>query len=166
MFFLPTGLIRSKALIQYCTPYVAVDLKTMAAAFNTNEKSITEEVSQLIIQNKISARIDTFKNVLYRKEADAKNATFTNALILGQSVFQEVWCSHSSNHTDNMKMDFPSFFLPVCFNIEPNTTLLNSESLNKNHKLNHLDGSLQVESTLLRMQMVRNGLSVSAPPKR
>ncbi|OZJ03716.1 hypothetical protein BZG36_03295 [Bifiguratus adelaidae] len=53
--------IRKKALIQYFSPFLNVDLEKMAAAFNTDIKSLEAELVTLISEDEISARIDTHR---------------------------------------------------------------------------------------------------------
>jgi COP9 signalosome complex subunit 1 len=52
-------MIRNKALIQYFSPFSSVDLHRMAAAFNTTVPSLEDELTQLILDGQISARIDS-----------------------------------------------------------------------------------------------------------
>lgn len=57
--------IRSKALIQYFSPFSSIDLNTMASAFNTNVAGLEKELSKLIMEDSISARIDSHNKVNY-----------------------------------------------------------------------------------------------------
>eukprot|EP00188_Purpureofilum_apyrenoidigerum_P002847 Plantae.Rhodophyta-Purpureofilum_apyrenoidigerum.ctg29018.p1 GENE.Plantae.Rhodophyta-Purpureofilum_apyrenoidigerum.ctg29018~~Plantae.Rhodophyta-Purpureofilum_apyrenoidigerum.ctg29018.p1 ORF type:complete len:411 (-),score=90.42 Plantae.Rhodophyta-Purpureofilum_apyrenoidigerum.ctg29018:275-1507(-) len=81
--------IRAKALVQYCSPFSVVDLNVMAAAFETKVEEFTEEIVQLITDDKIPARIDTVKRTLNRRKDETINATFANAVIQGEAVFAE-----------------------------------------------------------------------------
>eukprot|EP01129_Flabellula_baltica_P010667 TRINITY_DN4528_c0_g1_i2.p1 TRINITY_DN4528_c0_g1~~TRINITY_DN4528_c0_g1_i2.p1 ORF type:complete len:466 (+),score=110.78 TRINITY_DN4528_c0_g1_i2:58-1398(+) len=56
--------VRNKALVQYFSPYISIDMVKMADAFQTDIKSLEEELSQLIIDGSISARIDSYNTVL------------------------------------------------------------------------------------------------------
>jgi COP9 signalosome complex subunit 1 len=56
--------IRNKALIQYFSPFISVDLNTMAGAFNTNVAGLEKELSRLIMDGSISARIDSHNKVM------------------------------------------------------------------------------------------------------
>lgn len=49
--------------IQYFSPYLSVDLHRMAAAFNTSVLSLEGELTQLILEGQISARIDSHAKV-------------------------------------------------------------------------------------------------------
>eukprot|EP00850_Spirogloea_muscicola_P020143 SM000208S06313 [mRNA] locus=s208:36554:38504:- [translate_table: standard] len=75
--------IRHKALIQYTTPFISVNLGVMAAAFNTNIAGLEKELALLIMDNQIQARIDSHNKTLYARHADQRNATFQKALQLG-----------------------------------------------------------------------------------
>ncbi|CAI5493350.1 unnamed protein product [Closterium sp. Naga37s-1] len=75
--------IRQRALIQYTTPFISVDLRTMASAFNTNVAALEKELAALIMDNQVQARIDSHKGILYARHADQRNATFQRALAAG-----------------------------------------------------------------------------------
>ena len=45
--------IRHKALIQYTTPFISVDLAIMAAAFNTTVSGVEKELAALIMDKQI-----------------------------------------------------------------------------------------------------------------
>ena len=49
--------------LQYFSPYLSVDLHKMASAFNTSVGSLEEELTQLILDGQISARIDSHAKV-------------------------------------------------------------------------------------------------------
>eukprot|EP01133_Synstelium_polycarpum_P010566 gene10566-12291_t len=51
--------IRSKSLVQYFSPFSSIDLNTMATAFNTTVAALEKEISKLIMDDSISARIDS-----------------------------------------------------------------------------------------------------------
>src|SRR6185436_5239607 len=46
-------MIRSRALIQYFSPYMSADMTRMAAAFNTSVPALENEVMQLILDGQI-----------------------------------------------------------------------------------------------------------------
>lgn len=50
-------------VVQYFSPYLSVDLHRMAAAFNTSVASLEDELTQLILDGQISARIDSHAKV-------------------------------------------------------------------------------------------------------
>ena len=49
--------------VQYFSPYLSVDLHRMAAAFNSSVPSLEDELTQLILDGQISARIDSHAKV-------------------------------------------------------------------------------------------------------
>ena len=51
-------------LSQYFSPYVSVDLHRMAVAFNTNVSALEDELTHLILDGQISARIDSHAKVV------------------------------------------------------------------------------------------------------
>jgi len=82
--------IRSKALTQYFSPYVSVDLNTMAAAFNTTVIGIEKEFAKLIMDGSISARIDSHNKRLYARHTDQRSSTFQNAMKMGDDYQRNV----------------------------------------------------------------------------
>ncbi|XP_057310439.1 COP9 signalosome complex subunit 1-like [Hydractinia symbiolongicarpus] len=76
--------IRNRALIQYFSPYVSADLSKMAASFNTSVGLLENELTQLILDGQISARIDSRKKVLYARDVDHRCCTFEKALEVGR----------------------------------------------------------------------------------
>jgi len=75
--------IRNKALVQYFSPFISVDLNTMAAAFNTSISGLEKELSKLIMDNSIQARIDSHNKRLYARQVDQRSSTFQKALQVG-----------------------------------------------------------------------------------
>ena len=76
--------IRNRALIQYFSPYVSADLNKMSASFNTSVISLEDELTQLILDGQISARIDSRKKILYARDVDHRCSTFGKALQTGK----------------------------------------------------------------------------------
>ena len=77
-------MIRERALCQYFGSYSSIDMRRMAAAFNTSVDNLQEELSVLIQNNAINGRIDSHNKVLYAREINQRTATFEKALELGQ----------------------------------------------------------------------------------
>eukprot|EP01113_Clastostelium_recurvatum_P018008 TRINITY_DN2124_c0_g1_i1.p1 TRINITY_DN2124_c0_g1~~TRINITY_DN2124_c0_g1_i1.p1 ORF type:complete len:436 (+),score=129.42 TRINITY_DN2124_c0_g1_i1:32-1339(+) len=75
--------IRSKALIQYFTPFSSVDLNTMATSFNTTPSLLEKELAKLITEGSIQARIDSHNKRLYARQTDDRSSTFEAALRAG-----------------------------------------------------------------------------------
>ena len=61
--------IRSKALVQYFSPFISVDLNVMASAFNTDVLGLEKELSGLIMEGSIEARIDSHNKVGEKKSS-------------------------------------------------------------------------------------------------
>lgn len=55
--------IRHRALRQYFSPYKSADLRKMATAFNTSLSALEEELTLLILDGQIQARIDSQNKV-------------------------------------------------------------------------------------------------------
>eukprot|EP00252_Welwitschia_mirabilis_P017230 TRINITY_DN38206_c0_g1_i1.p1 TRINITY_DN38206_c0_g1~~TRINITY_DN38206_c0_g1_i1.p1 ORF type:complete len:440 (-),score=62.48 TRINITY_DN38206_c0_g1_i1:314-1633(-) len=81
--------IRHQALIQYTTPFISVDLHTMANAFMTDVAGIEKELEALIMDNQIQARIDSHRSILYARHADQRNTTFQRVLQTGEEFDRE-----------------------------------------------------------------------------
>lgn len=79
------AMIRNKALIQYFSPYLSVDLHRMADAFNTSVSSLEDELTQLILNGQISARIDSHAKIMYARNVDQRSAVFQKALEFGET---------------------------------------------------------------------------------
>lgn len=81
--------IRSKALIQYVTPFTSVDLKKMAKVFNADLEGLEKEVAKLIVDKQIKARIDSHNKILHAKLTDQRNNTFQNVMEFGETYIRE-----------------------------------------------------------------------------
>ncbi|XP_052376001.1 COP9 signalosome complex subunit 1-like [Oncorhynchus keta] len=57
--------IRNRALIQYFSPYVSADMTKMSQSFNTTVLSLEDELTQLILEGLINARIDSHSKVTH-----------------------------------------------------------------------------------------------------
>ncbi|RWS23028.1 COP9 signalosome complex subunit 1-like protein [Leptotrombidium deliense] len=77
-------LIRNRALVQYFSPYLSVDMNKMAAAFNTNVNALEDELMQLILDGLIQARIDSHNKILYAKDVDQRVVTFERGFEMGK----------------------------------------------------------------------------------
>jgi len=76
--------VRNKAIIQYFSPFVSVNLNTMADALKTTVPALEKELSRLITEGEISARIDSHNKLLYARTADQRSATFEKVLQMGE----------------------------------------------------------------------------------
>jgi COP9 signalosome complex subunit 1 len=82
--------VRSKALVQYVSPFVSVDMSLMATAFNVAIDALEKELAKLIMAQHIPARIDSQANVLYARHADQRTATFTAAHKAGEEHMRDM----------------------------------------------------------------------------
>ncbi|ENN72798.1 hypothetical protein YQE_10602, partial [Dendroctonus ponderosae] len=80
--------IRSRALVQYFSPYMSADLRRMAQAFNRTVPALEDELMRLILDGQIQARIDSHNKVLYARNADQRGATFARGLAVGKEQFR------------------------------------------------------------------------------
>ena len=81
--------IRERALAQYVSPYVTVDLAKMAVAFGgdgTTESvaALEKELAGLIVEEKIAARIDSREKTLWKKSSDARATAYERATAAGR----------------------------------------------------------------------------------
>ncbi|PRW44245.1 COP9 signalosome complex subunit 1 [Chlorella sorokiniana] len=72
--------VRNKALMQYATPFSALDLNAMAAFFNTTAGGLEKELAALIASKQITARIDSHAKVLYARKPDQRSSTYQQAI--------------------------------------------------------------------------------------
>ena len=61
--------IRSRALVQYFSPFVTVDMRLMASAFGATVEALEKELAGLITSKQIHARIDSQNKVAARRRA-------------------------------------------------------------------------------------------------
>jgi hypothetical protein len=57
------NMIRHKALVQYCSPFLSVKLHNMAVAFNCAVGDIERDLIELILKQQLSAKIDHINKV-------------------------------------------------------------------------------------------------------
>jgi len=75
--------IRNKALIQYFSPFISVNLKEMALSFQTTIEALEREIETLIMTNQIQARIDSQNKILYARQVDQRSTTYRKVIELG-----------------------------------------------------------------------------------
>lgn len=83
------GQIRQRALKQYVSPFVALDLNKMAATFHTDVAALEKELGGLIVRDVIQARIDKAAGVLRATQKDAKTTTLVNTCRQGQRYVRD-----------------------------------------------------------------------------
>mmetsp|Transcript_5808 Transcript_5808/g.14103 ORF Transcript_5808/g.14103 Transcript_5808/m.14103 type:complete len:431 (-) Transcript_5808:288-1580(-) len=81
--------IRKHALVQYTAPFSSMDLQMMAGAFNTTVEALEKELVALIVGDKIHARIDSQRKLLYARRSNARAATFNKVLSVGEAYDQD-----------------------------------------------------------------------------
>jgi COP9 signalosome complex subunit 1 len=81
--------IREKAMIQYFSPFLSVDLNAMSTAFNTSVAALEKELSKLIMENLIQARIDSHNKRLYARLTDPRTSTFQKSLQTGDEFLHQ-----------------------------------------------------------------------------
>jgi hypothetical protein len=81
--------VRSKALVQYFSPFATVDMRLMASAFNVSVEALEKELAALIMAKQISARIDSQNKVLHARQAEQRAQTFSAALKMGEDYVRE-----------------------------------------------------------------------------
>jgi len=72
--------IRTKAIHQFFIPFSSVTFAALATAFNTDEPTIEAEVTQMIKQGKLDARIDLVSRVLLARAKDKRAELLAQAL--------------------------------------------------------------------------------------
>ncbi|KAI9106133.1 26S proteasome subunit RPN7-domain-containing protein [Phlyctochytrium arcticum] len=82
--------IRRRALVQYFTPFLSVDLERMARAFNSSLASLEEELTELILAKEINARIDSHNKVLRVKSTDQRSSIFAKSITMGEDYQRQV----------------------------------------------------------------------------
>ncbi|XP_045575562.1 COP9 signalosome complex subunit 1 isoform X3 [Salmo salar] len=76
--------IRNRALIQYFSPYVSADMTKMSQSFNTTVLDLEDELTQLILEGLINARIDSHSKILYARDVDQRGHTFEKSVHMGK----------------------------------------------------------------------------------
>lgn len=82
--------VRSRALIQYFSPFSTVDMRLMAAAFNVSVEELETELASLIMSGKISAKIDSRAKVLHARQEEQRTQTFNAAMKLGDEFISDM----------------------------------------------------------------------------
>ncbi|KAL7747069.1 hypothetical protein RI367_007565 [Sorochytrium milnesiophthora] len=96
--------IRNKALVQYFSPFSSVDMHKMASAFAVSVPDLEREVSALIEDGSISARIDSHNKVLKAKQVDVRSQMMSKAMDAG-ATFQRR-ASHALLHMNMVSKGF------------------------------------------------------------
>uniref|UniRef100_A0A914RMY1 PCI domain-containing protein n=1 Tax=Parascaris equorum TaxID=6256 RepID=A0A914RMY1_PAREQ len=70
-------LIRRRAIVQYFTPYAVADISHMAEVFRVSVQEMEDELVELIENDDINARIDSYNKIIRAKNRDQRAATYT-----------------------------------------------------------------------------------------
>ncbi|ORZ29040.1 26S proteasome subunit RPN7-domain-containing protein [Lobosporangium transversale] len=81
--------IRKKALVQFTSPFLTVDLTKMAKSFSTTVPALEKELVSLIIGGQIEARIDSQQKILWAKQTNKRSAIFERTAVMGQDYERE-----------------------------------------------------------------------------
>eukprot|EP00906_Rhabdomonas_costata_P023501 RCo033809 len=81
--------IRQRALKQYVSPFLSVNLAKMATAFNTTVPVLEKELAQMIMDGEIQARIDSHNKVLYARRDNERVVTYEKAIGAGHNFVAE-----------------------------------------------------------------------------
>ncbi|KAJ3442630.1 cop9 signalosome complex subunit [Anaeramoeba flamelloides] len=76
--------IREKAIVQYFSPYLTVDMKKMAKDFGTSLELIEIEISNLIAEDKLAGKIDQKNKILHGTRINKRSQTFQEVLNFGK----------------------------------------------------------------------------------
>ncbi|KAG9320058.1 hypothetical protein KVV02_007291 [Mortierella alpina] len=81
--------IRKKALVQFTSPFLTVDLTKMAKSFSTSVPELEKELVSLIISGQIEARIDSQQKILWAKQTNKRSAIFDRSTAMGHDYERE-----------------------------------------------------------------------------
>ncbi|KAG0290093.1 cop9 signalosome complex subunit [Linnemannia gamsii] len=81
--------VRKKALVQFTSPFLTVDLTKMAKSFSTTVPALEKELVSLIIGGQIEARIDSQQKILWAKQTNKRSAIFDRSTAMGQDYERE-----------------------------------------------------------------------------
>jgi len=82
--------IRGKALVQYFSPYSAMDMKKMAKSFNVSLPEMEQELSACVSDGHIQAKIDSHSKIVYASLQNKRNKLFDEVLQLGDDFATEI----------------------------------------------------------------------------
>jgi len=78
--------IRTKAMVQFVSPYAVVRLSEMATVFQTPQPKLEEVLADLILEGKVAARIDSRNGSLTASSQQIRTDAFDKALHAGAVV--------------------------------------------------------------------------------
>jgi len=78
--------IRTKAMVQFVSPYAVVRLSDMATIFQTAQPKLEEDLAELVLSGKVAARIDSRNGSLTASSQQIRTDAFDRALQAGAIV--------------------------------------------------------------------------------
>lgn len=82
--------IRGKALVQYFSPYSAMDMKRMAKAFNVSLEQMEKDLSVSIASGHIKAKIDSHSKIIYATNINKRRELFQHVIQLGDEFSRDM----------------------------------------------------------------------------
>merc|ERR1719411_57730 len=82
--------IRGKALVQYFSPYSAMDINKMASSFKVPVIEMEQELAVCIGDSHIKAKIDSHNKIVYASKSNKRNELFQNVLNLGEDFERDM----------------------------------------------------------------------------
>ena len=77
-------MIANRVLIQYCKPYITLDLRRMAAALNKEVHALESNLAKLIAKGDIPFRIDSAQHQLHRKVQNEHDVAYEKVTALAE----------------------------------------------------------------------------------
>lgn len=74
--------IRKRALIEYCRPHLSVDMYKIATEFSTTVPALEDELTQLILDGQIQARIDSNRKILVTNRENKRISSQLGKILL------------------------------------------------------------------------------------
>lgn len=81
--------VRHRSIVLFFRPYVTVDMRHMAARFDTPLERLQEELTGLIASGRLDARIDSYKKILVSRHQNQRAASFDRALELADDYVRD-----------------------------------------------------------------------------
>jgi len=75
---------------QYLQSYTSVKMDAMASTFGVSVEFLDDELSHLIVQKRIPAKLDRVDGVIYTTRPDPKNAAYQQAIRQGDHVLNKI----------------------------------------------------------------------------
>ncbi|KAG5833004.1 hypothetical protein ANANG_G00297260 [Anguilla anguilla] len=147
--------IRNRALIQYFSPYVSADMNKMAAAFNTTVAALEDELTQLILEGLINARIDSHSKA--GPSAASYCSSITSPPALSHSKAGLSTSSYSSSITSPPALSHSKILYARDVD-QRSTTFEKSLQMGKEFQR-------RAKAMILRAAVLRNQVHVKSPPR-